>query len=159
LPADSIHATTPSETINTNYSLVRKFPVFSDDFAFDAILKNAALGGVNVCQKIQLVILFEGDAMVIPIAQQGCVSNLRLYIPGSEMIGKKEDLSMFGVVGNDWIPIQVSSSQNKLSISIADNIVKTIPMSISPKRLVGFRFIFEGTGWVKNVNLNGEVIL
>lgn len=148
-----------SETIWTNYTLVQKFPVFSNDFSFEALVKNAALGGVNVCQKIELVLLFEGDAMVVPLAKEGCVSNLRLYVPGTEMIGKTEDLSMFGVNGEEWIPLKINSSQEELSIFIADQKVKTLPLTIAPKRLIGFRFRFEGTGWVKDVHLNGEVIL
>ena len=148
-----------SEPIYTNYSFVKKFPVFSDDFSFNAKLKNAALGGVNICQKMNIIILFEGEVMIIPLAQKGCVSNLNFYVPGNRMNGKTKDLSMFGIEGNEWIPVKINSNKDNFSISINDKIVKELPSINISKRLVGFRFIFEGTGWLKEVNLNEEVVL
>ena len=148
-----------SESVWTNYSLVRKFPVFSDEFTFSASLKNAALGGVNICKKIELILLFEGEPIIIPLALEGCVADLYLFVPGSMDEDKSEDLSMFGIPTENWVPIQVVSQKETLSIAIAGQVVKTLAFTPPPSRFIGCQLRFEGTGWVKEVQLNGESIL
>ena len=148
-----------SESTWANYSLVRKFDVFSDDFSFQAQLKNAAMGGVSICQKIEVLLLFEGSAMIIPLAKRGCIADLNLFIPNAMISGKTGDLSMFGVSTEDWVQLGMTSKEEELSISIDDQLVKKVPLSMETKRLIGFRFLFQGTGWVKDVRLNEETIL
>jgi len=150
---------TQSEATLTNYSLVREFDVFSDDFVFEATVKNAAIGGVNICQKIHTLLLFEGKAMIVPLAKSGCVADLDLYIPTADFNGKKENLSMFGADTEEWIDLKIVSMEQQISISINGEEVKKVPFPLKAIRLVGFRFLFQGTGWVKNVQLNDEGIL
>ena len=149
-----------SETQSVNYSFTERFDIFSDDFSFKANIKSEKLGGVNICQKIQTLLLFEGEAMIIPLAKSGCIADLNLLIPNLELLdGKTKDLSMFGAETENWTPLQILSKEGQLSIFINDKLVKNFPFSISPIRLIGFRFRFQGTGWIKDVMLNDKRIL
>ena len=147
-----------SETTWTNYNLVEKFEAFSDDFYFEANLKNAAVGGTNICQEIQTLLLFEGDVMIIPLAKLGCISDIRLYVPNTELNGKTENLSMFGTSTEEWTHLKIQSKQEELFIFINGQEVKKLPLEMKRKRLIGLRFRFEGTGWIKDVKLNDKVL-
>jgi len=148
-----------TETTWTNYNFVQKFDVFSDDFSFEANVKNAAVGGANICQVIQSILLFEGDAMIVPMAKLGCVAGLRLYIPDTELMGKTENLSMLGTSTEEWTNFKLMSNQNQLSIYINGKEVKRLPLQMKPRRLIGVRFRFQGTGWVKDIKVNDQVVL
>ena len=110
-----------SEGTWTNYNLVREFDIFSDNFTFEASLKNAALGGVNICQKIETLLLFEGSAMVFPLAKKGCIADLHLFIPNTQLDGKTENLSMFGVATEDWVTLKGVSKETRLSILLSND--------------------------------------
>jgi hypothetical protein len=147
------------QPIWTNYSFVQQFDIFSDDFSFEATVKNAAIGGTSICQNIQTVLLFEGSVIVIPLAKPGCIADLNLYALNREIEGNKENLSKFGHPTEEWTNLKVIAQNQQLSILINDEVIRKTPIQIAPIRLVGFRFKFNGTGWVKDVKLNDKALL
>ena len=96
---------------------------------------------------------------VIPLAKLGCISDLRLYIPNEEFNGKTENLSMFGTSTENWTHLKVTSNQNRLSIFINGKEVKKLPTQMKLKRIIGVRLRFQGTGWVKDVKFNDQIVL
>ncbi|MEL6988624.1 MAG: hypothetical protein AAGK97_12440 [Bacteroidota bacterium] len=62
---------------------------------------------------------------------------------------------MFGIINDQWIPIRIETKDNTFSIYTNDQLIRSSDFNLEHKRLVGFRFLFEGTGWLKDVRLNG----
>lgn len=148
-----------SEEIWTHTSHVQRHDVFSDDFTFKASLKSAAVGGVNTCQKIQTLILLEGAAMSIPISKSGCVADLNFFIPSIDYDAKTNDLSMFGTRTENWNDIMVVSKDGHLSIYLNGNELKKFKFEEEAQRIIGFRFRHQGSGWVKDISLNGVALI
>ena len=141
------------DEIWTNYNLVDKFDLYSDQFSLDVSLKNAAMGGPNICQNIEIIILLEGDAIVIPLAKPGCIADMNIFIPGLNISSETEDLTSLGIENSDWINLKVVSKENLLSIYLNDNLSKEYQFDAQARRLVGYRFRFKGSGWLKDLSL------
>ena len=65
---------------------------------------------------------------------------------------------MFGTSTEEWTHLKIQSKQEELFIFINGQEVKKLPLEMKRKRLIGLRFRFEGTGWIKDVKLNDKVL-
>jgi hypothetical protein len=141
------------------YSNVQDFgEIYSDDFVFETSVKDDYHEGAAVCQSTTLYILCEGTAVGIPLCSKGCISNADLLFTNFFASGKQTDLSAFGVDFNQYVKVRVESKNKKANIFINDKLVYTINHDIVKSKIIGFDFMFEGTGSVDYVKLsNGKV--
>jgi hypothetical protein len=132
--------------------------IYSDDFDFETSVRDDYSEGAAACQNTTIYILCEGTAIGIPLCAKGCISNLKLLFTDFFASGKQQDLSAFGVDFNSFIKVRVVSKNGKGAIFLNDKLVYTINRDIIRKKIIGFDFIFQGTGSIDYVKLtNGKV--
>jgi len=141
------------------YSNVRDFgEIYSDDFVFETSVKDEYHEGAAVCQLTKLYILCEGTAVGIQLCSKGCISNIDLLFTNFYTSGQQADLSAFGVDFNSFVKVRIESKNRKANIFINDKLVYTVNHDIIKSKIIGFDFLFQGTGSVDYVKLsNGKV--
>jgi hypothetical protein len=141
------------------YSNVRDFgEIYSDDFEFEASLKNDYKEGSAICQQTNIYLQCEGPAIAIPLCAKGCVSDIDLLFTDYYVSGKKENLSAFGVGFDDFVKVRIRSLKGKADIFINDKLAYQVTSQIIRSKIVALFFRFQGTGSVDYVTLsNGKV--
>lgn len=145
---------------NIIFSNVQDFgPVYTDDFVFETELKNDYKGGSSVCQKTIIYLLCEGTAIGIPLCSKGCVSDADLLFTSFSLSGKQKDLSAFGVDFSRFIKVRVVSQNGKANIFLNDKLAYVVDKNIRKAKIIGFDFVFEGTGTVNYVRLSNDRVV
>lgn len=141
------------------YSNVSDFgDIYSNDFVFETSIRNDYRLGAAACQNTTIYILCQGTAVGIPLCAKGCISNVDLLFTNYFVSGKQADLSAFGVDFSSYVKVKVVSKGGKGTIFINDKPVYTVTHDIVKSKIVGFDFIFRGTGSIDYVKLsNGKV--
>jgi flagellar basal body-associated protein FliL len=141
------------------YSNVRDFgEIYSDNFVFETSVRNDYNEGASACQLTTIYLLCEGTAVGIPLCAKGCISNIDLLFTNFYVSGKQADLSAFGVDFNSFVKVRVESKNHKAIIMINDKLVYTVNQDIIRSKIVGFDFIFQGTGSVDYVKLLNDKV-
>ncbi|WP_339792926.1 hypothetical protein [uncultured Imperialibacter sp.] len=153
-------ATVFNETWATFHN-VREFEGMNGtDFVFEASLRNASIVEESVCRNVIVYLLATESAVIIPLSDKGCVSNLGLLTGNRWIDGKTEDLSAFGCDFSQWQTLNVSRTGDKFEVLLNGTSVLTENQSGSIGDIIGIRFAFEGAGQVTEVrlgNANGTV--
>lgn len=142
-----------------SYFNVRKFGgLKTDNFVFSAKVKNDYKEGAAVCQNTEIHLLFEGGAVVIPLAIKGCVGNLSFY----DAKGKIDDTEALGCNLSEWVSVEYKVRDKKGILIINDKpAYENLSLDFPALDIVGIRFRFQGTGSVSNVKLetiNGKLV-
>jgi hypothetical protein len=158
LPIEKLLASNVSlqpEVPTVEYYNVRSFAdLQSDDFKFEAVLKNSFREGTAACQQTNVQILCEGNFISIPLSTKGCISDLSLFFLGNKKDGKKEDLSDFGCDFSSWVNLRCEVKNKMCFIYINDKLVYEATLQAVPEKITGIVFSFEGTGSVDMVKLS-----
>ncbi|HTF22256.1 MAG TPA: hypothetical protein VK658_29450 [Chryseolinea sp.] len=141
-----------------NYYKVGDLPdIRSDDFVFEARVRNDFGEGAAACRYTEVHILFEGAAMVVPLSIPGCVSNLEFY----DKSGKVSDLSPLGAALEDWVDVKFDVQDTLAQLYINHQKAFELTVRLEPVPWVGMIFKFKGTGSVDFIRVsrkNGEVV-
>ncbi len=140
-----------------SFHQVRDFgELYTNDFTFTAVLQNQYDEGVNACQGALITLLYDGGAIILTLADKGCVAELNLMAFDEYIDGRKTDLSAFGVDFSNRATVRCVSENQKLSIFVNDRLAYVFKVPETPKKIVGVRIQFEGTGIVELVRLDNE---
>jgi hypothetical protein len=144
---------------NVLYSNVGDFgEIYSDDFVFETSLRNDYREGAAACQESKIIILCEGTVVSIPLCAKGCISNSEMYFTNYYVSGKHADLSVFGVDFSSYVKVRIECKNGKASIFLNDKLAYSVNKDIVKVKIVGFDFMFQGTGSIDYVKLsNGKV--
>jgi hypothetical protein len=129
----------------------------SDDFVFEARVRNEFGEGAAVCRYTEIHILFEGAAMVVPLSIPGCVSNLEF----NDKNGKVSDLSPLGVALENWVDVKFQIQDTVAEVYINHRKAFDLTVHMEPLTWAGMIFKFKGTGSVDGVRVsrkNGDVV-
>ena len=130
--------------------------LYIDDFEMTMALKNNFEEGMSACQETQVVLLYDGSIIGIPLAKLGCSSNLNVMAFGKFIDGKKNDLSGFGVNFKDFVRLKCLSKDGKLTIFIDDEQVYSMDVPEEKLKIKGIAVHFEGAGSIKDVVLKNS---
>ncbi|MEJ1239992.1 hypothetical protein WBG78_17765 [Chryseolinea sp. T2] len=139
------------------YNVGDKPVIKSDDFVFEASIRNDFGEGAAACRYTEVHILFEGAAMVIPLSKPGCVSNLDFY----DKNGKVTDLSPLGVELQDWVNVRFEVADSVAQVLINSKKAFDLITRMEPLPWVGMIFKFRGAGSIDYVRVsrkNGDVV-
>ena len=128
----------------------------SDDVIFETEIRNEYSDGAAACQHAEVHVLFEGATMVIPLSVPGCVSELNL----GDLSGKKLDLSPLGVDFSKWVKVKFTVRDSLVQVFINDKKAFDLKAQMTPVRLSGMIYRFQGTGSVNSIRIsrhNGDV--
>ena len=96
--------------------------------------------------------------MSIPLCARGCISNSEMYFTNYYVSGKNADLSAFGVDFNSFVKVRIEAKGGKASIFVNDQLAYTVKKDIFKSKIVGFDYVFQGTGSIDYVKMsNGKV--
>lgn len=144
-----------SDPLITVYSHVRDYgEIYSDDFVFETLLRNDFSEGTAICQKTIVYLLCEGTAIGIPLCMKGCVSDIDLLFTEFFISGKQKNLSSFGVDFSKYAKIRIESKNGKAKIFVNDALAYEVPDHIKRAKIIGFDYVFYGTGSVDYVKMS-----
>lgn len=98
-----------------------------------------------------MLLLTEGDVIIVPLSIKGCVSNLNLFFGGS-VEGQKRDLSSLGVDLSQWVKVGIEVKNKKGKVLVNDQVAYEGDFT-SRERIVGMIYRFQGTGSINEVRL------
>lgn len=131
-------------------------PVPVSDFSFSAEIKNEYNEGSAACQLSYILLITDDNPIIIPISVKGCVSDINLMVIHGGASGKKADLSGFGVDFSNWAHVECKSSAGKIQFIVNDKSAYELPLNAKDVHIVGMAYVFQGTGAVKNINLDSK---
>ncbi len=143
------------ETPWVDYYNVRTFGgVNTRNFTFETEVKNDYIQGSAVCGNIQVKILTEGSAIVMPLSIKGCVSDLSVIFVDSIADGKTNDLSAFGCDVSQWVKLRCEVINKRGSIYVNGHQAFQMSFTSPVTNITGIVYHFQGTGSVRQVTLS-----
>jgi len=131
--------------------------LYSNNFIFEASVKNTYQQGNGVCQESRVLIMCENGFIGIPLSIPGCVGDLRLRVFDYIEDGDSRDLSAFGCDFSQWQKLRCEVKNGVAILSINGKIVRKIPVSTDAGRIVGMRAAFRGAGIIDDITFyNGK---
>ena len=141
--------------LNVKFSNVREFKdIAAGNFILETTLRNASSVEASVCRMARVVILGTGNAMIIPLASKGCISDLGLLTGDVWIDGKKHDMSAFGCNFDQFQTLKCTVEKQTLKIYLNDKLILNTAQKHSLGEIVGLRYEFSGAGQVKDVKLS-----
>jgi hypothetical protein len=136
------------------FANIREFPgINADNFTLDCTLRNTSTSGQSACAKADLTILGNGTAIIIPIVNTGCISDMGILTGETWVSGKDHDLSAFGTDMSQFQNLRCSVKDRFLRIYLNNKQIFEFKQAHTMGRIVGIRFEFEGPGQIKNYKL------
>ena len=144
-----------------NFSNIREFPGLNGgDFTLETTLRNTSTPEEASCRKVMIYIIGKSNAIIIPLADKGCISALYMYTSSEWVNGKEKDMSAFGCDFKQFQHLSCSVKNMKLSISLNKKQIFTAPITQTIGDIVGISIGFEGAGEIKDVKLsNNEKVM
>ncbi len=132
-----------------SYHLVQEFQgITSEDLRYHTKLRNDRSSQDNVCQLIEIHLLFEVGAIMIPLSQPGCVSKLQFVDADGEI-----EPSKLGVATNEWVEVDFQLKGGIGSLQLNRRHVYDISYPYPRKQFVGIRYRFKGGGQVDSYRI------
>jgi len=125
----------------------------TDSFRLEATVKNDYRDGTAICQQTEIRLLCNGAAIIIPLCDKGCVSELNMLVLDSSFSGKEQDLSFLGVDFHNWVHVLCTGGNGQFRIFIDNRPVFQCPLSAKPVAIEGIDFRFQGTGRIRDIKL------
>lgn len=134
---------------------VQEFEVTGDHFSFETSLRNGSAIEESVCRNVLVYILGTVSAVIVPLSDKGCISELRVLTGDRWVNGKESDLSAFGCDFKERQNLKIAVADKRLEVSLNQKTILSETVSRSIGDIIGIRFAFEGAGEVGNVKLAG----
>ncbi|NOW99192.1 hypothetical protein [Mucilaginibacter sp. SG564] len=131
------------------------------NFTFETTLRNTSGVDESSCRKMILYILGKQNAIVIPLADKGCISDLNIFTSSDWVSGKSNDLSAFGCDFSQFQKLKCEVKDMTLSVYLNNNLIFTKPITQTIMQIAGICIAFEGSGEIKYVKLGnkGKIVL
>lgn len=126
------------------------------NFTFETTLRNTSGVNESSCRKMILYILGKQNAIIIPLADKGCISDLNIYTSSDWVSGKDNDLSAFGCDFSSFQKLKCEVKDMKLSVYLNNNLIFTKPITQTITQIAGICIAFEGSGEIKDVKLGNQ---
>jgi len=142
---------------SVSYYNVRDFEGLSgDNFILETEIMSKLDEGALTCQDMMMFIMCENGRQAFSIGEAGCAANLNLKTMDEWVLGRENDLSMFGCDMDKWNKVTYSVKDNTINISLNDKHIYEVSYEKSAGRIIGLHYFFNGTGSVNYVKLLDE---
>lgn len=128
----------------------------TDHFYFEASLRNDFAEGSAACQQSQIILICEGGAITVPMANKGCIAELNMMVGGEFISGKSNDLSALGADMSAWNHVSCESKDGRIRILVNERPVYEGKKPGKTMRIAGVRVRFQGTGSIRDVKLTAN---
>lgn len=141
-----------------SFSNVQDFgDITGSDFTLETTLRNTSTPEESSCRKVAIYVLGKQNAIIIPLAAKGCISDLYMFTSSEWINGKEKDLSAFGCDFTRFQNIVCSVKDMKLNITLNNRPIFTAPITQTIGQIIGISFGFEGSGEIRDVKLSNKV--
>lgn len=137
----------------TNVREIDEIP--ADHFTLTTSLRNTATVEECLCRKVKITVLGKMSAIIIPLVDKGCISDIGLLSGDRWTSGKDHDLSAFGCDFRNFQDLTCTVADHRLSISLNKIPIFSIDHPNSIKKIMGIRIEFEGPGEIREMRLSG----
>jgi hypothetical protein len=152
-----LQAKTGSPVFNdtwVDFTNVREFDsVDAGNFTFDAVLRNISTVEESLCRKIYVSILGTKSAIIVPLCDKGCISDIDLLKGYVWVSGKDNDLSAFGCEMKNFQQVTCTVESRRLKIYLNGKAIFDTDQPVPIGDIIGIRFAVEGAGEIKTVKL------
>jgi len=140
------------------YILVQDFQnIYANGFELKCAIKNDFKQDGFHCQRANIRVFWQEGMVEIPIVQKGYERFLDVYL-GNEIIkGSQTDLSFLQQDISDWQNISIQSNGKEIKFYMNDDLIQTFDLITEKSAIKGMKFIFHGSGSVKNIQLNNHL--
>lgn len=136
------------------FANVREFKnINANNFTFETNLRNTSAVEASVCRRVNAIVLLKGGAIILPLCDKGCISNIGLLAGIHSISGRDHDLSAFGCDFSKFQDLKCVVANNDLKAYLNGRQAIDIPDLGKLGDIEGIRFEFEGAGEVKDVHL------
>jgi hypothetical protein len=137
------------------FANVREFKgIDAGNFTFETTLRNSSAIEASVCRQIQVVILGTSTAIIIPLADKGCVSSINLLTGDVWISGKNHDMRTFRCDFSKFQNLKCSVEHHHFKIYLNNKLIINTTQAHTLGEIVGIRFEFEGAAEIKDVKLS-----
>lgn len=141
----------------SSFHNVREFEgLTGEDFLLETSLRNTSSVEEAACRKVIVYVLGSVSAVIVPLSDKGCISELSVLTPDGWIDGRSEDLSAFGCDFSSWQQLSFGVSDQTLSISLNAREILRRKVAGSIGDIIGLRIMVEGAGEVDMVRLSGR---
>src|SRR5882724_4707903 len=143
----------------TSFSNVREFKgLDSTDFTMAITLRNSSSREQAPCRRINIYILGTQSAIIIPLADKGCISELKLLTGDGWISGKENDLSGFGCDFHSFQHLECQVKDQRLKILLHNKLILDTSEHQTIGAIIGIRIGFEGAGEMRDIRLDSHGI-
>jgi len=141
----------------TDFTNVREFKgLDSADFTMAVTLRNSSSREQAPCRRINIYILGTQSAIIIPLADKGCISEMRLLTGDGWISGKENDLSGLGCDFNSFQHLECQVKDQRLKILLHNKLILDTSEHQTIGAIIGIRIGFEGAGEMRDIRLDGH---
>jgi hypothetical protein len=130
------------------------FDVHSDNFSFSTRFKVDSLLG-EVCPWVNLLIVTEVNVFSVGLREKGCENRISYDLGEVSRDGSTNDLSALGCHVYDWQELEIRSEGRHAGIYLNGELTYEEDYKKDFGKVVGFIYIFGGTGSIDYARLNG----
>lgn len=124
------------------------------DFTLETTLRNTSTAEESSCRNVIVYILGKQNAIIIPLANKGCSSALKLFTSSDWIFGKDKDLSTFGCNFNHYQNLRCSVKNMQLCVQLNGVEIFKTPITQTIKDIAGICIAFEGAGEIRDIKLS-----
>jgi hypothetical protein len=137
------------------FANVREFKdIDAHNFVLETTLRNSSSVEASVCRMANVVVLGTGNAMIIPLSDKGCVSELGVLTGDIWIDGKNHDLSAFGCDFSQFQTLKCVVEKQALKVYLNNKLILSTGQKHSMGEIIGLRYEFVGSGEVKDIGLS-----
>lgn len=126
------------------------------DLYIETVVRNTSTSDRDLCQKSSITLLMEGEAIKVPFAKMGCISELEILHLDRAISGKNNDLSKLGVDFDESVAISFTINKDWLTVNIDGKKVFQLPMKGRINKFHGLIYRFEGLGEVNSLMIKNS---
>ena len=137
------------------FSNVREFKdIDAGNFTFETTLRNSSAIEASVCRQIRIIILGTSTAIIIPLADKGCISGIDLWTGDTWIGGRNHDMSAFGCDFSQFQNLKCTVENHHFKIYLNSKLIIDTLQKHTLDEIVGIRYEFEGAAEIKDVKLS-----
>jgi hypothetical protein len=136
------------------FANIRSFATIDpDNFTFETNVRNTSAVEASVCRRVNVILLLKNSAVILPICDKGCISEINLLTGEAWVTGKDHDLSAFGCDFSNFQNLKLTVKNRDFTVCLNSKHIFQVTLKNKLPEVVGIRFEFEGSGEVKDVKL------
>jgi hypothetical protein len=140
-----------------DFANITEFPgITGDHFTLATTVRNTSTVEECLCRKVQIILVGKLSAIIIPLCDKGCISDIGLYFGSGGFSGKDHDLSAFGCDFSQWQQIKCTEADHHFEIQLNGHTIFIRDKVGTIGDIMGVRIVFEGTGQIKDLHLRGH---